>query len=224
MSSFFGGCCFPTFRLTSASLASDFFFFLPIKSENWGCSGTLGSAQSKLFSRTLLPLLLLEAAQGFVLVSAPSLLCRGGTPGFAGCAPLMWTRQEPCCIFFFSFFFLMMPLQSEVSFPFFSLGRSNLQPVCFHFPSPSYCYLPRMQLEYLCGAGWEPPALPSGACTAASQTAQEHPSAGPCCSISPFPLTDLSFRAAPESCCEQPPAVSITWAPVRSVMNSSSRA
>lgn len=118
------------------------FLFLKKISENWGCSGTLGSAQSKLFSTTLLLLLLLEAAQGFILASAPSLLCRGGTPGFVDCAPLMWVRQEPCCIFLLLLlflFFLMMSLQSEISI--FQSWQEQPSACLFPFPT-SFLLLP----------------------------------------------------------------------------------
>lgn len=91
--------------------------------------------------------MVLEAANGFLLDSASSLVCRGGISGLASCAPLIWTSQEPYSGIF------TMPLEKEISFSFiFSLGRSNLQPVSYNFLPHSSCYLPRTWLEYLRGA------------------------------------------------------------------------
>lgn len=94
--------------------------------------------------------MVLEAANGFLLDSASSLVCRGGISGLASCAPLIWTSQEPYSGIF------TMPLEKEISFSFiFSLGRSNLQPVSYDFLPHSSCYLPRTWLEYLRGAARE---------------------------------------------------------------------
>lgn len=116
------------FRFTSAALTSDIF----LKPENWGCPGTLGLVQSKLFSKTLLPLMALEAANSFLLASASSLVFRGGSSGLSSCAPLIWTSQEPYSGIF------TMPLQREISFSFFSV----LAGAIFSLSLTIFCLIP----------------------------------------------------------------------------------
>ena len=110
----------------------DFFF----KPENWGCPGSLGLVQTKLFSKTLLPLMVLEAANGFLLASASSLVCRGGISGLASCAPLIWTSQEPYRGIF------TMPLQREISFSFFQSWQEQSSACLLQFSASFLLLLP----------------------------------------------------------------------------------